>query len=329
MLDFSDKNALKTFAEQLTQTIKANENGEIFIDSSRINPQCLHLLYKPPLPQSQNLIKSDPVKNLKKFDRKKLLCKGMKFKGSRKYFLVANYIERPIQSQAKKLFQSNSEVFEDYESLVEVVATTVANDSVKIQWEMAELDAFIFTNTTNAKEAVKALIEGVQIIGLKGEKFLFALNEESYKRFSQNFLKEEFKNVVFIQEKVLRILQNKVKSRKFLLNYKRYCKELSKKNVIVKGLFKIGNEKALIYLIEDKPVFEIAIWELKMFQKSSIELDWDLYGKVLKKGDRRMKKSVLSIIQKHLTIYNQNLQLDEKACLVNIKKLESLENVQN
>jgi len=321
MLDFSDKYALKNFAEQLTQCIKVNELGEILIDSNKITPQCLHLTKKPI--QSQLNMKADPLKQLKKFDKRQLLAKGVKFAGSKKYFLLANYIERPIQSLKGQISKSDNEVFEDYESLIEIVATSISNEGSKIQWEMAEQDAFLLANSSNVKETAKILIDKIQIIGLKGDKFLFGLSEIVSKKFSQVALKEEYKNVVFLQEKALKILQNNVKSRRFSQNYKKYKKEIEKKQVISKSTFKLGKEKLLIFLIENKPILEILLWDLRMFNRLEVDVKIEHYEGFLM--NKKTRAGVLPIMKKFISIYNKNVNFDEKTCLETLKKHEILE----
>ena len=338
MVDFYDKQALKNFAEELTQCIKANENGDILIDSNKINPKCLHLIKKP-LPSENSKSKIDPNKEFKKYDKKKLLAKGMKFIGLKKYFLTANYIERPIHTQRNAFFKSDVEVFEDYESLVEIVATNISNESIKIQWEMAEQYAYILSNTTNIKEAAKYLLDKVQIIGFKGDKFLYALSEEAFGKFSPTFLKEEYKNVVFLQEKAIRILQNKIRSRKYHMNYKYYLRDISKKTIVVlvKGVFKLGKEKSLIYLIKgeksenfESGALEIAIWDLKLFRKSKIQVKYGNYEDFLDlKIANRIRSGALKIIQSFISINEQKINFDEKSCLESLRKFDILENNKN
>lgn len=322
MLDFSDKYALKNFAEQLTQCIKVNELGEILIDSNKINPKCLHLTKKQEQIQA-NVKKADPMKQLKKFDRRKLLTKGVKFVGPKKYFLVANYIERPIQSLRGQISKRENEVFEDYESLIEIVATSISNEGLKIQWEMAEQDAFLLAGSTNVKETAKILIDKIQIIGSKGEKFLFALTDSVAKIFSNISLKDEYKDVVFLQEKALKLLQSNVKSRKFNRNYKEYTKEIEKKNVLAKATFKVGKERLLIFLVENKPSLEILMWDLTKFSRLCLECKYDIYEGFLTK--KRMRPGVLAIVQKFIQINNGSISLDEKTCVETLKKYELLQ----
>ena len=241
---------------------------------------------------------------------------------NRKYFLIANYIERPIRTQ-KAVKSHDTDVFEDFESLLEITATNASN--AKIQWEMAEKDAFSFTNTANIKEAAKEILDKIQIIGLKNEKFLYALNEACFKRFSSVFSKDkdEYENVVFLQEKALKILQNKIKSRKFLMNYKRFRKEILKKNVIIKGIFKIASEKCLIFLFENKPELEISIFELKLFTNSKIVVKYESYQSLLEICDKRIRTGVLGIIENFISLDKmQNLHYDEKECLENLRRFE-------
>ncbi len=322
MLDFTSKDALKNFADQLTQCIKASENGDILIDSNKINPKCLHLTKKPIIPMKNAII--NPHKILKKYDKKRLLAKTMKFIANRKYFLIANYIERPIKTAKNVMKNSDTEVFEDYEALLEIIATNFSNESFKIQWEMAEKDAIFLGNTSNIKEAAKEILDKITIIGLKQEKFLYSLNEMAFARFSTIFSKEEFKNVVFLKEKALKILQNKIKSRKFLMNYKRYRKEIMNKKLIIRGIFKIASEKSLIYLFENKPELEIVIFDLKLFNSAKIMVNYSNYDNVIN-GDKRKKNAVLAIIESFILLdSSKNLHYDEKECLENLKKYEDI-----
>lgn len=324
MLDFSDKQALKNFADQLTQSIKANEKGEILIDANKINPQCLHLIQKPSQILKTKINTIDSLKELKKFDKKQLIAKGMKLKENKKYFLIINYIERPIQTQNFKVSEDSDEVFEDYESLIEITVTPTSNDSGKLIWEVAEKDIYILTNTKNLRDAGKALIEKIQIIGVKEEKFLFALNEQALKKLS--FLKEESDCVVFIPEKSLKILQNRIKSRRFFLNYKRYRNEIQKKVTANKGCIKIGKEKYLIYLFEYKPEIQIVLWDVKLFTRCQFEVKYSNYEGFLKSKDKKTKKMLLIIIGKFITIVNdEGFYFDEKACLESIRKFELME----
>lgn len=325
MIDFSDNQALKTFAEQLTQSIRVNEKGDILIDSNKINPQCLHLVQKPApnIPPKEGV---DPLKELQKFDKKKLLSKGMKLKDNMKYFLIVNYIERPIQTQQFLAPDRAHEVFEDYESLIEISTNSSSNLKRKIVWEIAEKDAYILTNTKTLREAAKVLIEKIQIIGQREneEKFLITLNDEGIEKLS--FLKEETHNVVFLPEKSLKILQNRIKTRNFYLNYKRYQKEFRSKVILTHGSIKIGKEKFLIYFFEKKPEIHIVMWDLKAFGRSQIEVKYPNYENVLKIKDKKIKKKVINVISNFISISNEGIYYDEKACLETLKKFEIIEN---
>ena len=315
---------LISIASELSNSIQVGQDGKILVNTGKLNLNCLQITDK----NLEILLdtKKDNTESLISHsnDKKKVLYKTTKLFQDQKYLLMINYIERLAKNSNYALSNQNKnadEVFEDYEIFIEISALCLSNrDIKKVIWELSLFEAKNLTDLNHPSEIARFFADHLVIYG---DKFLFAVKKNI------NFAMTN--HSIIIKDSIVRLIQNRFRSRKFNENYSKFqvfLKPFIKlKKILYKDVITINKALYLIALENEDNKLEIDAWDLDSYDKYVIEISKEL----LPKAYTKKKEEIIKIIFENLNFdYVNNSQigltLKNKSLLEAFLKIEPAKN---
>jgi hypothetical protein len=272
---------LQNLANEITKSIQIDQNGDIIVNSAKLNPNAVNVVER-----SLNLNKFDEKKldDNKSTEKRKVLFKNTKAYGERKYLLIITYIER--LSNVNKIIlahQGDDQVYEEFELFIEISGLCLSNPSIKpLLWELSLPECQRITGEGDVHEIAKFFANHINIFG---EQFLLSTPLKINMRY---------KGVTILNEKLIRILQNKFRTRKFLKNFNAFkdqMKNLSGK-VLARAVINTGNDHYQVLAYEKTDLLAIEAWDILNYRRYELLLDSKLLEKYLKFDKERTVKKI-------------------------------------
>mgnify|MGYP007031664705 CR=1 FL=1 len=309
---FSPKSSkdLKQLANELTKSIQIDENGDVRINSVKLNPNAVHLVHR-----NLNLTKFEDRKfNEKNNDQKKVLFKTTKVYGDRKYLLIISYIER--SSNVNKIIlahEGTDQVYEEFELFMELTGICLTNPSKKpLNWEVSIQECQKICGSTDISKIAKFFAHNVNIFS---DQFILSTPLKVNTRYN---------GVIILNENLIRTLQNKYRLRKFIKNFS-MCKETIKQlgsKIIAQAVVNTNNEPYKVIAYEKgNSLLVVQAWHLQTYQQYELVLDEKPLEKYVAIDKERTIKKIFMYITFEFNKYKQyTLVLREKQFLDSLTK---------
>lgn len=297
-IDLQQEGLMKSIGIQLIDGIKLDSRGEIVINKSKINPQCIKIQQKkvdPNIAASQlnsqgnadkpgelsiqgfakQLSQTQPqmqsTLQQMKNEKKVVLMKSTRFYEGNKYLVLIYEVERKLD---KIMQQSKDSVFEEFEITYQINFINLSNKLADpLVWEVTseELNQLSVPLTSSMKRA-QYIMKNIQVFS---SKFIFVVEQKS--DVSKILPKP---NLVVIYSKGFLPIQLHFKNRKYKQNYKQYTNLLQQRKLDV--LFKLIPQEwikmkqyVLIVGFNEKKTWHFIGWDIVTYQRFNLEKDID------------------------------------------------------
>ena len=158
-LNTSDGDVMKVIGRQLIDGIKISKDGQLLVDHKKINPSFITVRDSR---LDRDLVEEEQPTALNKSAFVKILVKKTTYFNGRKFLVIINFIERKIR---KILPVSIDQVFEEYESLYQVVANDLASKiDQPIVWELSPDEARMLSHQKDKIDIAHELVKRVLVI---------------------------------------------------------------------------------------------------------------------------------------------------------------------
>jgi len=276
-LSVKNSQDLKVIAAELANSIQINEKGEVLVNSTKINPNALSVTEKKLSIQENPDNKPSKDKN----NKKKVLFKMTKAYGDKKYLVLINYIEKlsTINGVMSLAGREDDKVYEDFELFIEVSAVCLSHSAIKpLVWELALQEAQKLSGLANTAKIAKFFANNIHVFGdqlLLSTPFNYYVNE---------------KNVMIMNENVIKTIQNRFRTRKFTKNFIRFKETLItlKPKNPERAIINLNNVSYNVLGYEKSPTeLEIMTWDLTNYEKHSILMKKATVEKIYARDRRR------------------------------------------
>ena len=150
---------MKVIGRQLIDGIKISKDGQLLVDHKKINPSFITVRDSR---LDRDLVEEEQPTALNKSAFVKILVKKTTYFNGRKFLVIINFIERKIR---KILPVSIDQVFEEYESLYQVVANDLASKiDQPIVWELSPDEARMLSHQKDKIDIAHELVKRVLVI---------------------------------------------------------------------------------------------------------------------------------------------------------------------
>lgn len=261
---------LKKVSAQLATSIKVAPTGELIVDATKLDPAAVQLRQKhiAITEEQQELAKDDaplvdPLKR-KKDEKKTVLLKGSKSFAGVKYLIVIHSLERRA-TFTNSTVEALNRIVEEYDLHIQLTALEVDGGSKNppIIWDLPFSEAAWISEQEEPSKIANFLMKRIQVFG---DKFVVAVSRK---------LHFNTKNAVVVNEKILRMIQTKFRSRHFDLSYGKYKKAIAALGL--KIIYKTGTEirdsSFIVAFAEaDHSIIQIHAWSTENFHEYSTEM---------------------------------------------------------
>lgn len=262
----SNSKDYQNLANEITKSIQVTQDGEIQVNSMKINPNAIKLQQR-----DLNMHKFDAQKGTnEQNDKKKVLFKTTKLYRDKKYLLIITHIERV--SDLNKLIsahEGDEQVYEEFDILFEISAYCLSDNvsatAKKFEQTIPYHDCVKYSGQQLAPKIAKYFIDNIHIYG---EIMILSC---PYKIFSS---KQSF---LIMYEGAIKSIQRKFRMKKFRLGFTKFRNTLKdyKEHILGRGAVSINGilyHSIIVVYPDKKDRVSIQCWEAEDFIKYELFL---------------------------------------------------------
>lgn len=282
-----NKDDLKDIVEEISKCFVIDDNGELLVDSSKIDPSAVVVVKK-------NVMRFDD-RELQENEKSKKRLKELE------KILGRNPATLTVLLKTAKIFNKVHFLMIIYKQESIIGEDTLSSLANYEQYNVIyTIELKNLSDSSDPKFTAKFSESEVRsLFGLKEDKEIcsfFTINLNMYngniilpvkKKMHMNELADyEKKHIVFYYKKALDLIQKYLINRKFLFAFNKYKKEIQrvKDKIIEKQAIFLENNwfHAVVYLSNSKQNFKVSLWNAKTYQEFKLKISKEVSKAYLK-----------------------------------------------
>lgn len=312
---------LKNLTSELSQSLILGENGEVLIDSNKINPNCLNISSfnldknNKSFCMGNELISNQGQNQIKGIEdskqHKEILAKTIKWFSNKKFIVTGAIREKHID-RFVKLGNHDEDFLEDYEVSL-IISAYKQNKKISslLEISFSISEGYLLTKkATTPKEILSKITSQIKVCN---EYFIFELNNDLSSEELRKILEISYKNkgkVIFIRKKTLEkinLIASSLKKKLYFVAYNETLK--SCKRIFIKKamLDENCNAFSVALVLNEKGKLAFYVFCMKM---------WTFIGEIILRNEKydnflltpKKWQRFLFKFWENLQIINSNIQ---------------------
>ena len=294
-------------ATELSNAIQISKEGELLVNSSKLNPAAVKLLenrFSLQKSEAEDQTSSRWSGN-DHLSKRTVLIKRAKVCGDQKYLFVISSMEKMAPNYEAEN-RGTIDIFQEYEVYLEIAASSLTNtNKPKITWELTVGEAQRLINLTDPMSIAREIASSIQIFD---DKFLLPIPRKT---------NSDYEKAIIINELTLMKIQRRIRTRKFKISYNAYMQEMKNlsASILYKSIFELDGVLFMIVCLEEsKERFAVLAWDTVEYQKYRLSVDKSIIQKFYEKDPVRAFRVLMrNLLFEHDSASNFKLAYNKKS----------------